>query len=152
MTQQNDDNFLSRWSKRKLSQPEQSETDAEAQVKRVDEKPEQDKENEEVKPLPIWQQADADPDLKKQALKALFKQSEFGHLDGLNEYDEDYTTFTSLGDVVTREMKRMMDLVEKASSDQASTTAENNSEVAAADNSDAATDEKTEEQEGKDLA
>lgn len=59
---------------------------------------------------PLWQRQDIDPDLKKQALRALFKKTEFGVLDGLNEYDEDFTQFTHLGDIIPHDMKRMIQL------------------------------------------
>ena len=32
----------------------------------------------------------------------------FANLDGLNDYDEDYTAFAGLGNVVTQEMKRVL--------------------------------------------
>jgi len=107
--------FLSRWSRRKL-QPEseeqlEPESEAAAEVvstEQVDPSDEVDQQD-----LPSWQQQDADPDLKKQALNALFKQAEFNELDYLNEYDEDYTTFPKLGNVVTQEMKRMLKLAEE---------------------------------------
>ncbi len=52
-------------------------------------------------------------EFKKQALKAMFRQSEFNHLDGLNDYDEDFTSFSGLGNLVTEQMQRMMRLAEK---------------------------------------
>ncbi len=119
--EKDDAGFLSRWSKRKISgAEEESKPDsALAQAPNL-ETPEQEQQsdaesvekNEQVE-QPLWQQQDADPLVKKQALKDLFKQSEFGTLDGLNEYDEDYTSFPSLGNVVTREMKRMLKLAEE---------------------------------------
>jgi hypothetical protein len=111
MTSKSDDEqgFLSRWSKRKLDEAE-LETKSEPVVEKqeLEQQPDTDE-----KELPVWQQKDADPDKKKQALAALFKQSEFNDLDGLNEYDEDYTTFPKLGKVVTQEMKRMLKLAEE---------------------------------------
>ena len=47
-------------------------------------------------------------DLRTEALQKLFHQPEFNVTDGLNDYDEDYTSFAGLGTVVTREMKRML--------------------------------------------
>ena len=107
----NNDGFLSRWSRRKLdddtadnkNEPENS----------SDSHPEPEQSTSDQTSLPVWQQKDADPDIKKQALTALFSQAEFNERDGLNEYDEDYTTFSSLGDVVTQEMKRMLRLAEQ---------------------------------------
>ncbi len=118
--EQNDDSFLSRWSKRKLTaddeavqpKPEIEKTESSA----IEQSP---PEQSETTDKPIWQQDDVNPLAKKQALQDLFKQSEFGVLDGLNEYDEDYTSFTSLGNVVTREMKRMLELAEQKTTPQA---------------------------------
>ena len=107
--------FLSRWSRRKL-QPEseeQLEPESEAAAEVVSTEQVETSDEVDQQDLPIWQQQDADPDLKKQALNALFKQAEFNELDYLNEYDEDYTTFPKLGNVVTQEMKRMLKLAEE---------------------------------------
>ena len=45
--------------------------------------------------------------LRRAALRKLFQLPEFGVLDGLNEYDEDYTQFEKLGDMVTYHQRRM---------------------------------------------
>jgi len=39
-------------------------------------------------------------------LKQVLKKKEFSILDGLNEYDEDYTFFESRGAIITHEMKK----------------------------------------------
>ena len=46
--------------------------------------------------------------LRTQALRKLFHLPAFNVTDGLNDYDEDYTQFAGLGDIVTQEMKRML--------------------------------------------
>lgn len=46
--------------------------------------------------------------LRVQALRKLFHLPAFNVTDGLNDYDEDYTQFTGLGNVVTQEMRRML--------------------------------------------
>ena len=46
--------------------------------------------------------------LRVQALRKLFHLPAFNVTDGLNDYDEDYTQFTGLGNVVTQEMQRML--------------------------------------------
>ena len=118
MTAKSDDEqgFLSRWSRRKLEEPEPEAEAPETEVKAEpvdDDNQDVEQIDSDEKDRPIWQQKDADPDMKKQALTALFKQPEFNERDGLNEYDEDYTTFPSLGKVVTQEMKRMIKLAEE---------------------------------------
>lgn len=45
-------------------------------------------------------------ELRQAALKRLFRSAVFNVRDGLDDYDEDYRSFESLGDVVTTEMRR----------------------------------------------
>ena len=45
------------------------------------------------------------PELRKRALRHLFSHAIFNERDGLNDYDEDYTTFEPLGDTVTSDMR-----------------------------------------------
>ena len=47
-------------------------------------------------------------ELRQKALRILFRQPSCCTNDGLNDYDEDYTQFTSLDGVVTHEMKRLL--------------------------------------------
>ena len=51
--------------------------------------------------------------LKKAAMKKLFAQPAFNIRDGLNDYDEDYTSFAPLGDTVTVEMTYRKDIDDK---------------------------------------
>ena len=46
--------------------------------------------------------------LRTQALRKLFHLPAFNVTDGLNDYDEDYTQFAGLGNMVTHEMKSML--------------------------------------------
>ncbi|MFK7965823.1 MAG: DUF3306 domain-containing protein [Burkholderiaceae bacterium] len=48
---------------------------------------------------------DVTHDLRRLALRKLFKAPVFGIRDGLDDYDEDFTTFEKLGDIVTADMK-----------------------------------------------
>ncbi len=47
--------------------------------------------------------------LRQQALNKLFKLPGFNVRDGLDDYDEDFTQFTSLGDIVTSDMKHQLE-------------------------------------------
>ncbi len=47
----------------------------------------------------------SEPLLSSQALLAIFSKADCCTLDGLNEYDDDFTSFTPLGDLVTHEMR-----------------------------------------------
>ncbi len=52
-------------------------------------------------------------ELRQAALRKLFQLPEFNVRDGLDDYDEDYTTFTELGDLVPHDMKRMFEREQK---------------------------------------
>lgn len=44
-------------------------------------------------------------ELRQLALRKLFRAASFNIPDGLDDYDEDFTSFAKLGDIVTREMR-----------------------------------------------
>jgi hypothetical protein len=46
--------------------------------------------------------------LRARALRKLFHLPDFHVPDGLDDYDDDFTQFAKLGDIVTREMERML--------------------------------------------
>ena len=48
--------------------------------------------------------------LRKQALRKLFGSPAFNIRDGLNEYDDDYTQFEKLGDIITVDMRHQMEM------------------------------------------
>ena len=48
--------------------------------------------------------------LRKQALRKLFGSPVFNIRDGLNEYDDDYTQFEKLGDIITVDMRHQMEM------------------------------------------
>ena len=52
-------------------------------------------------------------ELRNLALRKLFKAPAFNIRDGLDEYDEDYTSFEKLGDVVTCDMKHHIEMKEQ---------------------------------------
>ena len=47
--------------------------------------------------------------LRTRALRKLFLSSQFNVVDGLNDYDDDFTTFEALGDIVTSDMRHRME-------------------------------------------
>ena len=49
-------------------------------------------------------------DLRRLALRKLFHSPEFNVVDGLDDYDGDYTSFAKLGDVITSEMRHRMEI------------------------------------------
>ncbi len=50
--------------------------------------------------------------LRKQALRRMFRSAAFNVCDGLDDYDEDFTSFEKLGDIITADM-RHRELVEE---------------------------------------
>jgi len=49
-------------------------------------------------------------ELRNLALRKMFQAPFFNIRDGLDEYDEDYTTFEKLGDIVTADMRHQMEM------------------------------------------
>jgi len=137
MSQLNQENMLSRWSRRK--QQSQLET---LQEDQLIENNSQDLSNLGIDPAEILDQQepvvvltdedmppinslDSDSDfsgfmssgvsdeLRNLALRKLFKAPSFNIRDGLDEYDEDYTSFEKLGDLITCDMKHQIEMEAK---------------------------------------
>lgn len=52
-------------------------------------------------------------ELRRLALRKIFHLPVYNIRDGLNDYDEDYTVFEPLGDVITADMRHMQEVAEK---------------------------------------
>jgi len=116
MTQkpENNESVLSRWSRRKLDKQDATEQQKVLPVPQEPEAvPTSDQQIVDETEIPIWQQLDVDPEVKRSALSRLFREPEFNVVDRMNEYDEDFTSFASLGSIVTHEMKHMLKLAEQ---------------------------------------
>lgn len=134
MSQDNKESVLSRWSRRKLEADQLAPTveepvqpDTEAGLLTAD----QAAVDAAAKPvltdadMPDIESLDEDSDfsgfmstgvsdeLRNLALRKLFKAPVFNIRDGLDEYDEDYTYFEKLGDIVTCDMKHQIEMQEK---------------------------------------
>ena len=48
--------------------------------------------------------------LRRAALRKLFHSAQFNIVDGLDEYAEDFTSFESLGDIVTADMRHLIEV------------------------------------------
>ena len=125
----NGENFLDRWSRRKQADCK-GETVADAgpapatvgtppreAAPTVDKDPRQDLTDADMPPIDsldsdsdfsIFMSPKVSEQLRTQALRKLFHLPAFNVTDGLNDYDEDYTRFAGLGNVVTQEMQRML--------------------------------------------
>lgn len=115
--QNNDSGFLSRWSSRKLRKADQqtekpddslvAPSPTEAPVEQPDET------TQEASPAerPDWQDPELDKTSRRQALRDIFQKPGIGLPDGLDEYERDYNyhNFAKLGDVVTHEMRRLLE-------------------------------------------
>lgn len=117
--------FLARWSRRKLEartgsiddSAEVLQTEEPQAVPPVAAPPERELTDADMPPLDSLS-ADSDftpfmspgvsDGLRRLALRKLFSQPSFNITDGLNDYDEDFTQFAGLGNIVTHEMKRLL--------------------------------------------
>ena len=54
----------------------------------------------------MFMAADVDPDVRRDALRKLFRSPKFNVRDGLDDYDDDFSSPEPLGDIVTAEMRR----------------------------------------------
>jgi hypothetical protein len=151
--QQSAEPFLDRWSRRKL-EAEQPESPVEVADDPSPPEPQPAAESTDADlPSPDSLDDDADytvflapgisADLRRRALQRLFSLSRFNGGDGLDEYAEDFTCFPPLGDLVTREMRRMLEL-EKDVSEQ-DRKEEASSSVAATESTEAAATEDSDE-------
>jgi hypothetical protein len=134
MTQDSKESVLSRWSRRKLeadqlapAAEESASPDEEASLampaaEQVDavEKPElTDADMPDIESLNEdsdfsgFMSAGVSDELRNLALRKLFKAPVFNIRDGLDEYDEDYTYFEKLGDIVTCDMKHQIEMQEQ---------------------------------------
>ena len=105
--------ILARWSQRKLDKTAENAEQAIEVFHQDNSEDELEDKDKDQQDLPIWQQDNVDDKTKTSALVALFRQPEFQEVDHMNEYDEDFTRFNPLGNVIPREMKRMLKLAEQ---------------------------------------
>ncbi|MEZ5585204.1 MAG: DUF3306 domain-containing protein [Candidatus Competibacteraceae bacterium] len=63
-------------------------------------------------------------ELKRLALRKLFHSAKFNVTDGLDDYADDFTQFAALGDVITQDMRHMMEVIAKRDASQVALTLE----------------------------
>lgn len=56
----------------------------------------------------MFMASDVDPDARRDALRKLFRSPKFNVRDGLDDYDDDFSSPEPLGDIITAEMRRRM--------------------------------------------
>ncbi len=125
MTADSKESVLRRWSRRKveardalgdeISRPAGEETDASA----LPAEPEPVLTDADMPPIEsLTEESDFSPfmskgvseELRNLALRKLFHSQVFNIRDGLDEYDDDFTTFEKLGDIVTADMKHQIEM------------------------------------------
>lgn len=124
--------FLSRWSQRKLQTRDDQELPVEAGLQEADELPadvpaaeiaaadevEKLLTDEDMPPIESLTEASdysgfmsegVSEELRRLALRRLFRSAAFNVVDGLDDYDDDFTSFEKLGDIVTSDMRFQME-------------------------------------------
>ena len=124
---------LSRWSRRKqeaaeappiIEQTPPEASDAEHTALMMDEVPQEEipltdadmpdiESLEEDSDFTGFMSPGVSDELRNLALRKLFHAPVFNIRDGLDEYDEDYTSFEKLGDIVTCDMKHQIEVQER---------------------------------------
>lgn len=123
--QADDHGWLSRWSQRKLAMRETADSidhQVDESVSEIEMLGSQDLENlptdadmpsietlTESSDYSGFMSPNVSEHLRQQALRKLFQSSSFNVCDGLDDYDEDFTQFTKLGDIVTADMKHQLE-------------------------------------------
>ncbi|GJL80384.1 MAG: hypothetical protein DHS20C01_00180 [marine bacterium B5-7] len=134
--QDNDDegkSFLGRWSKNKLANQQSHDATNEEAIP-AEAQPPADETSPDDVPKPQVLTDDDMPDvetitgdsvvadffspgvskiLRRKALRKLFHSEVFNIRDGLNDYDDDYTKFEKLGNVITADMRHRMEMEAK---------------------------------------
>ena len=134
MSEDSRESVFSRWSRRKSEAREQQDNPLEpaellAEESAVDSNPPEVAEVPEPEAPPLTDadmpdlesltdESDYSPfmspgvseELRKLALRKMFHASAFNIRDGLDEYDDDFTTFEKLGDIVTSDMKHRIEM------------------------------------------
>ncbi len=132
MTGDGGESALSRWSRRKTgaNQADAEQAREQTVLPMVPEPGSRLPETVEAEPEPVLTDADmpdietmnedsdfspfmsagVSDELRNLALRKLFMAPAFNIRDGLDEYDEDYTSFEKLGDIVTADMKHRIEI------------------------------------------
>ena len=124
------ESVLGRWSRRKLEAREARDAPADETPPAAAGQPGADAAPVETEPAPLLTDADMPPldslteesdfspfmskgvsdELRNLALRKLFRSQVFNIRDGLDEYDDDFTSFEKLGDIVTADMKHRIEM------------------------------------------
>jgi len=125
-----DETFLSRWSRRKYETQQTPELPLDESENPIEPpiEPVRQLTDEDMPPIEsLTEESDysgflspkVSEALRKRALRVLFRSAGFNIRDGLDDYDEDYTEFTPLGNIITAEMRHRMEREMQALEDEA---------------------------------
>lgn len=124
---ENEESFVTRWSRRKedsrtstasdelpdLPQDESEEPLADTGCEKTDEDMPPIDSIDENSDLSEFFSPGVSETLRKAALRKLFHSPAFNIVDGLDDYDDDFTVFEALGDLVTSDMRHQEELAEE---------------------------------------
>jgi len=131
MIQNGKESVLSRWSRRKLEAEQAAPAEAPTLPEEIESEAAAPPVEDAAQPvltdadMPALDELTEDSDysgfmsegvsdeLRNLALRKLFRAPVFNIRDGLDEYDEDYTSFEKLGDIVTADMKHRIEMQQK---------------------------------------
>ena len=118
-----DDNFLTRWSRRKQESRQPG-----SMIDELTAEPSEKTTEKSITPrdytdedMPALESLTEESDyscflspkvsetLRKKALRILFSSPGLNVCDGLDDYDEDYTSFEKMGDIITADIRHQMD-------------------------------------------
>ncbi len=126
-TRPDEEDFLARWSRRKQLRPEDPETAELPAAPEIEELPAA-LTDEDMPPLEVldensdfsgFMSPEVSEGLCKLALRKLFQSAGFNLRDGLDDYDEDFTSFAKLGDLITCDMRFSMEQEARAAAEAA---------------------------------
>ena len=115
----NDEDFLTRWSRRKqesrraqeqlVNEPETPDAPLETTRHLTDEDMPPIESLDEDSDYSGFLSPKVSEELRKRALRKLFHSAGINVRDGLDDYDEDFTEFAKLGDIVTADVKHRLE-------------------------------------------
>ena len=121
-----EEGFISRWSRLKQADNADPPDELQALEAPVDAEAVEDVDLPDDSDMPPVESLDEDSDysafmspkvsegLRTLALRKLFHGEMFNIRDGLDDYDDDFTSFTKLGDIVTAEMRYQLERMKEA--------------------------------------
>jgi len=136
INEQQDAGFLQRWSQRKQDVQAEAEAEEELSLEAEVETPAELTDEDMPAVETLTESSDysgflspkVSDELQRIALRKLFKAAVFNQRDGLDDYDDDFTSFAELGDIITSDMQHQIDMAKKKLEEMADEKAESDEE------------------------